>query len=128
VAFQKFTAVGSRFAPRISIRSNGSLGINQGAMKRFFSDRDYKAVVLYYDADTQTIGIEPLENENEDGAIRLNKRPLDDKDESQGTFVSAKSFFDFYNIPYLETKSFPVQREVIDGKRFITLKLSEAEA
>lgn len=98
MVFEKFTYTGKTFKPRISIRQNGQIGFNNGARKRFDLDK-YEFVILYYDKEESKIGIKLTNNNGESGVMRLQKRPLN-------IAISAKSFFEYYNILYSETKTY----------------------
>ena len=106
--FERFTKVGSRQAPKISIRAGGSFGLSQGALNRFRFEQENTHVVLFYDADRKLIGIKPTANADEEGAIKVNVRPYRTGEDtlSKTAFFSAKSFLDFYEIPYEKTRSF----------------------
>lgn len=106
--FEKFEAVGSSFEPRITLRSNGSLGFSQGALNRFGLKEGDWWVVLYYDKARRIIGIKPETDETLKGAIPLVKRPVVSTagKTSWNSFVSAKSFMDFYGIDYRTSVGF----------------------
>lgn len=90
MAFELFTEVGGRFAIKVSIRRSHQIGFNAAAVKEFrLKDSDF--VQLYYDRETQIVGIKPVTSEGEAGAIKLRKR-------TTGADVAAKSFLDFYRI------------------------------
>lgn len=100
MAFEKFVEVGKSFKPRISIRSNGQFGFTTGAINKF-KLRDFKYAVLFFDRDTQKIGIMPTNNE-EEGACRIVIR-------STNAFISARAFLDYYGIDYLKTKRYDAE-------------------
>ncbi len=93
--FEKFTKVGKTFRPRISIRSGGQMGFNQGSRNKFELDK-YGYVVLYFDRENGRIGIKLTNDNNEEGAIILHKRKLD-------VAISAKSFLCYYDINFDKT-------------------------
>lgn len=90
MAFQKFVETGRSFRPKVTIRRTGSLGFTIAAIKKF-DINEYPYAVLYYDSEGQKIGIKPTA-EPEDGAVKINRA-------RQSTWISAKRFFDFYEIP-----------------------------
>lgn len=98
--FQKFTKTGRSYIPRVSIRSSGQLGISSGAVKRYNLEQ-YDYAILYYDDKNKVIGIKPI-NEPEEGALKIRKP-------SVSYDISAKSFFDRYEIPYEETKQYKAE-------------------
>lgn len=93
----------------VSIRKHGSFGFSQGALNRFKLVDGEWFVVLYYDKESNVIGIQPTQSGEEDGAIKLIKRkakaPGSEK-ESISSSISAKAFFEFYNIPCDEGRTF----------------------
>jgi hypothetical protein len=105
---EKFTAAGRRFSSTISVRSNGALGISQGALHQAkISDAEWH-VVLFYDRANKVIGIKPTRDSNEEGSIKLSVRVVkkEDADAALSAFVAAKSFFNFYGIPHSKTTSY----------------------
>lgn len=99
--FEKFTQHGRSFKPKISIRKRGQIGFNNGAIKRFRIDK-YDYVVLYYKKDTHKMAFNFTNSEDDDGAIKIIKK-------KNNYFISGKSFFDYYEIPYGESHSFDVE-------------------
>ncbi|HTI71803.1 MAG TPA: hypothetical protein VMF06_17640 [Candidatus Limnocylindria bacterium] len=107
--FERFTKVGGSFTPIISIRKQGVFGLSQGALHRFsLLDEDW-FVVLFYDKDSNVIGILPTKDGAEEGAIKLVKRKTVSKSsgkENISSSVSARSFFEYYTIPLEGSRSF----------------------
>ena len=99
--YEKFTQHGRSFKPKISIRKRGQIGFNNGAIKRFRIDQ-YDYVVLYYNKDTNKMAFNFTNSENDDGAIKIIKK-------KNNYFISGKSFFDYYELPYGESQSFDVE-------------------
>jgi|ERR1700726_550449 len=123
--FEKFDCTGGSYAPKISVRSNGSLGFSQGALRRFgLWDGDW-FVQLYFDRNQHVIGIEPSSTAGA-GKARLVKKNIQGKDGRQtvNAYVAAKSFFDYYGIDYSETRSYLAKREEGDAK--IIMQLADA--
>jgi hypothetical protein len=98
MAFEKFTAVGKSFAPKLSIRSNGQIGFNFGAIEKYGLSK-YPYAVLFYDKDTNKIGVKITKNKDEEGACKLSVR-------NGNASIGAKSFLDYYSIPYSKTARF----------------------
>ncbi len=88
--FELFTQFGRGHRPTCSIRSNGQIGLNQGAIRRFRLEDGF--VALYYDRNARVVGIKPVPKDAP-GATRLIVKP-------NNAFVSARSFLEFYAIPY----------------------------
>ncbi|MEI7636857.1 MAG: hypothetical protein WCJ37_06085 [Syntrophus sp. (in: bacteria)] len=115
--FERFTRKGRSFKPRVSIRARGQMGFNNGAVLRFELDK-YEYVILYYSKEKNLIAIEPTNNANEDGAIKLVKK-------TGNYFFSGKSFLDYYSIEYgKKTINCEVKSE---GKNLIVVSLDICE-
>lgn len=125
--FEKFTKTGSSFAPMVSIRKHGAIGLSQGALQRFGLMDGEWFVVLYFDKAANVLGIQPSKDENEDGAIKLIKRraPAKNGKESISSSVSARSFFEYYQISTVETRSFRATFD--DATKMIIVQLNEPE-
>jgi hypothetical protein len=117
MAFEKFLYSGKTFKPRIAIRQNGQIGFNKGAEKRFELNK-YEYIILYYDKEEQKIGIQLTNEENIKGVMKLQKRPLN-------IAISAKSFFEYYNISYSETKIYDPEWD--EKNKMIIIKLKSTE-
>lgn len=102
MAFEKFTGAGRSFKPKLSIRKNGQLGLNYGAVERYGIDK-FEYVELYYDKENNRIGLK-LSNEKSEGAVRCRVR-------SGNASIPAKSFLEYYKIDYREAKRMEVQRD-----------------
>jgi hypothetical protein len=100
--FEKFNAAGGSFSPKVSLRMNGSIGLSQGALRKFGLDKGRWWVVLFYDKDAKLIGIHPTENESEDAAIKLQCREVTAPGGKTNLIsqVSAKAFLEYFSIPY----------------------------
>lgn len=96
MGFERFVRVGRNYRPRVSITAAGLIGFNVGFVKKF-PLKEY--AVLYFDRVSRYIGIELADNPNSGDAIQIRKR-------TSGADISAKSFFDFYDIDYHKTKQF----------------------
>ena len=96
--FEKFTKKGRSFKPRVTIRARGQIGFNNGSVAKFNLDKfDY--IVLYYSKEKNQIAMLLTSNKNEDGAIKLIKRP-------GNYFFPGKGFLDFYGLSYDKSKSY----------------------
>ena len=73
--FEKFTAIGGSFAQKVSIRNTGALGLSQGVMRKQNLTEGHWYAVLYFDEENKAIGIRFTEDGEEDGAIRVQRRP-----------------------------------------------------
>lgn len=122
-SFQRFTDTGGRFAPRVSIRAGGALGLSQGALRQFELEDGVWYVVLHFDKGANVIGLQPTRDSTEPGAVKLAVRRYTPKagDESVSCSVSAKSFLDYFKIPYKHSRSYAAERDAESG--FIIVKL-----
>jgi hypothetical protein len=105
--FEKFEGTGGSYFPKVSIRSNGTLGVSQGALNRFrLAEGDWWFQLLF-DRKKQVIGLQPIDHEAH-GLLKLNKKLMMGRDgkKSVNAWIAAKAFFDFYGIPYDDTKSY----------------------
>lgn len=122
---EKFTRVGGSFAPFVSLRRGGSIGLSQGALQRYnLTDGDWY-MVLYFDKAARIIGIQPTRNPGDDGAIKLIKRSsvATDGKESSSSSISARAFFNYYDIPMNESNSYKTTWD--DEKKMILVNLGE---
>lgn len=115
MGFERFTKTGRSYVPKISIWSRGQVGFSVGAVNRFkLEEFDY--VVFLFDLDNKKIGFLFTNDEKEEGAIKLNKR-------NTGIMVGAKSFLDYYDIDYSETKQYTLKFD--KENEFYTINLDE---
>jgi len=98
MSFERFTETARSYKAKISIRSNGTVGLNGGAVNRFGLDR-YEWAVLYFDKQNKLVGIKPVANEKEEGAHKINKGKT-------GAWIAARRFLDYYEIAPAKTKRF----------------------
>lgn len=99
MGFELFEAESKKgYEPRVSIRSNGQIYFNLGAIIRF-KLKEHKYAQLFYDKDMRKIGVKPINDESAKGKMNLIVR------KDQSSWVSAKTFFDFYQIPLPKEKS-----------------------
>jgi len=98
MSFRKFVETARSYRAKCSLRENGSIGLNGGAVSKFNLDK-YDYAVLFFDKDRKLIGIQPTRNENEEGAHKLNRGKT-------GAWISARRFLDYNEIVPTETKRF----------------------
>ena len=108
--FERFTHVGKRYSAQISIRNSGAIGISQGAIHQAsMTEGDDWHVVLHYDRAQNVLGLQPVKGGAESGAIKVSIKRITNKEtggSAISAFLSAKSFLNYYRIPYAETRSF----------------------
>ena len=118
--FIKYTEKGRSYAARTSISKTGMLSFSDGACKRFKMG-DYKFVVLYYDPDTQRVGVELTNDEQAEGVKKLRHR-------ATGADVAAKSFVDFFNIGVRATTTYEVGKDDESGLVVVDLQTGKQRA
>ena len=96
--FERFTEWGKQFKAVATITSTGVISINQGAINRFGMSK-WTRVYLLHDRDDKLIGIQQADSSEEEGSCRLRHR-------ATGADISARTFLEYYSIPYGETERF----------------------
>lgn len=100
MSFVKFTETARSYRPRASLRSNGTIGFNTGAVEKFgLKTSNY--VTLHFDKDRGLIGVRAGKAEDE-GAHKLNRGKT-------GAWIGARRFLDYFGIAPAETKKFDAQ-------------------
>jgi len=96
--FKKYVTRTRVTTPCISIRKNGEIAFNAGAVAKYDLDA-YDYVMLYIHTTENRIAIQFTNNEKDTGLVKLHKR--------KGNFaMSCRSFLKLYDIDYSETKNF----------------------
>ncbi len=102
MGFEFFEEDGRSFSPKASVRKNGQIGFNQGAIKRY-SIKDGELVALGYDRERQAIAIKRL-SERQKGAKKITVR-------ENNAWISSKGFLDFFAIRYSEGRAYDLNEE-----------------
>jgi len=114
-AFERFTETGGRYSPKVSIRSGGSFGLSQGALRHFGLEDGVWYAVFHYDKTANVIGIQPTRDNNELGAVKIVVRRYTPKNgtgaESVSCSISGKSFLDYFGIDYQKSRSFIAEKD-----------------
>jgi hypothetical protein len=74
MSLEKFTPTGGRAGanePLISMRKSGGIGINQKALDGYFENAE--AVELYYDEESNEVGLKPIEEKSESSHYTLTR-------------------------------------------------------
>ena len=100
--FQPFLAVGGSYAARVSIRSNGSLGLSQGLMNRYGLTQGEWYACLFFDAEKRAIGIKFTQDGKTQGAVKVHARSTPGKNgqANWSGHIAARAFLDFYGIEF----------------------------
>ena len=92
MSLEKFTPTGGRAGanePLISMRKSGGIGINQKALDEYFENAE--AVEMYYDEESNEIGLKPIEEKSEPSHYTLTRT------ESSGS-VTPKAFINQHGL------------------------------
>lgn len=102
--------------PKVSIRSNGQIGFNVGAVKSYqLGDCPY--IKLYYDEEQQIIGFAKTMEKETPGAMRLNVR-------ENNAYVTAKGFLDNFQIDHTVTSTGLLEQEETEFGQLLTVSVS----
>ncbi|MCI0628701.1 MAG: hypothetical protein L0387_44810 [Acidobacteria bacterium] len=112
--FEKFTETARSYRAKISLRSNGTIGLNAGAVKKFRIGANTFSV-LFYDRERKLIGIRPSKNGSEEGAQKLNLGKT-------GAWIAARRFLDYYELSTEETKRYDASWD--EQEQMIVAKIS----
>ena len=116
MAFVKFIKTGSRIgSPRVSIWTRGQIGFNKGASLTYKID-SYEYAVLYYDEDTNRMGIQLTDDEKAEGISKLVHR------KDGGLSFSAISFLRTFGIDFKITRQYDIEYD--DGNDMYIIDLN----
>lgn len=116
--FEKFPGAGRGYSPRASVRKNGQIGFNIGAIMHF-GLAQYDKAVLHYDRENKVIGIQPITGDDATACSLIHRQG--------SSYIAAKSFFDWFRIPIgSETERYPLWRD--DGSGMLILELAKPVA
>ncbi len=119
VAIEFFEKEGKGFAPKASIRQHGQIGLNQGAINRY-DIKDGQYALLGYDKEKRMVVIKVIgERGDAKGAKKILVRTAGN---AVSGSISAKGFLDYFQIPYAESTSFPLERDKQSDFLFFYLK------
>jgi hypothetical protein len=105
---------------QISITKTGIFCINGLCMRKYFKDFDY-VVFLYSDIEKQ-IAIKPMKN-NEDNTYIISRIKSKKSNKIYRGTIGAKSFFDYFKIPYKEkVKAYSVSWN--DEEKFLIIDIN----
>jgi len=102
--------------PSISIRKNGTMGVNAVCVDKYFGECRY--IEYYYDRDGKRIGLKPVKTKTEECyPVFFSKR-------SKSGTIAARKFFEYYGIDYKSgTKRYEVHWD--DENKFIVADLGK---
>lgn len=105
--FEQFTGVTGSYAPKLSIRNTGQIGLSQGLLRRVgIGDGNWFAL-LFFDKKRQAIGVKFTQEADVKGAVKVQKRATTSADgvKNWNGHIPARAFLDFYGIEYRGKKS-----------------------
>lgn len=117
MAFVKYSLKTKSITPRASIKPTGIISFNSAARAIYKLDSQLYAV-LYYDANTQQIGVELTSNGKADGARKVRLRP-------SGADVSIRGFAEFFGLDLSAPMTVDVGKDARTG--YLTLGLRSAK-
>ncbi len=118
--FEFFTDLGRGFRPRASIRKQGQIGLNQGAVRRFKLE-SWQYVVLGFDRKSKRIAIRKADSREEPGAQKVTI-----KDGS--ATISVRSFLEYFDIRYQdETRKYDVSIDDENGMLIVALDKEDSD-
>ncbi len=94
--FERFTSLGRSNRPKITVTRQGVISFNKGATRRY-AMHDYTHAVLFWDGESRRVGVMLTSMSDEEGAVPIRFR-------QSGADISARSFLEFYDIPYRQEK------------------------
>lgn len=115
MAFQKFTDTTKSYKSKISIRSNGTIGLSSGSVFRYLKS-NHKHATLYYDPDSKKIGIKPTTAE-EEGSHTLHRGKT-------GAWIGARRFLDFIDFQAKTTQRF--EPEWDEDEKMLVISLGKS--
>ena len=100
--FDQFLGARGSYAPKVSIRNTGQIGLSQGFLRRTGISAGQWYAQLFYDAKNKAVGIKFTQDAEAKGAVRVQKRAVTSADgvENWSGHIPARAFFDFYGIEY----------------------------
>jgi hypothetical protein len=128
--FQPFLAVGGSYAQKLSIRSNGSLGLSQGLMHRYGVNKGEWFARLFFDAEKRAIGIKFTNDGNAEGVVKIHVRSTPGKggQENWSGHISARAFMDYYGIDFKNPAQSSFRPEWNDAFGGIVVRLNDPGA
>ena len=95
MAFEMFEEKGGKYTqPKVSISRAGQFSMNGACMERYFKNINFNFALLYYDKDSEMIGIKAIDKAT-DNAFKLTTS----SSRSSGS-ISGKSFLAYYEIDF----------------------------
>lgn len=121
--FEPFTEVNRSYQPKVSIRSNGQIGLSQGLLQRVKIEDDDWYAQLFFDKGNRAMGIRFLRERDAEGAVKVQVRDTRMKDGhvTLNGHLSVRSFLDYYDIGYGKGKARSYTPTITDNGMVIVL-------
>lgn len=105
--FEQFTDFNRSFAPKLSIRPNGQIGLSQGLLRRVGIGEGEWYAYLFFDPKHRAMGLKFTQSGDDVSVIKVQKREsaTGDGGKNWSGHLSARSFLDYYKIDYRDRKS-----------------------
>lgn len=113
MAFEKFVPPRKQRPPQVSIKRTGTISFDIASVAAFGLDKATH-VTLYFDAVRKLVGVKPISDAKEEGAIRLSHR-------KRVSSLRARPFFEVFGITLEATSRFPVTLDKESGMAVIEL-------
>ena len=111
-----FRKGGKGYAPKASLRKQGQIGLNHGAVEKF-DIKDGQYILLGYDREKGMVAIRRIDA-TEEGAKKVIVK-------ARSGSIAAKGFLDYFGITPKETKAYPLQEE--PDKKLLIFFIKEKE-
>ncbi len=121
--FEQFTSVAGSYAPKLSIRNTGQIGLSQGLLRRVGIGDGQWYALLYFDKKMQAIGVKFTQEEDAKGAVKVQKRAttLADGVKNWNGHIPARAFLDYYGVEFRGKKSQGYSPEFGEGGMVIVV-------
>ena len=117
--FKKYIHKGRSYTPKVTIRKNGVLAFNSGAVHKYDLDV-YKYAILYISDDKNRIAVKFTNSEKDSGILQIQTRP--------GNFqISARTFFGLYDIDWSENHNYDFIWNISDKTAIFRVKETKPE-
>ncbi len=121
--FEQFTGVTGSYAPKLSIRNTGQIGLSQGLLRRVGVADGQWFALLFFDKKRQAIGVKFTQENDIKGAVKVQKRETTSADGAKNWsgHIPARAFLDYCGIEYRGKKSQGYYPEFGDGGMVIAV-------
>ena len=112
--FKKYIHKGRSYTPKVTVRKNGVLAFNSGAVHKYDLDL-FKFAILYISDDRNRVAVKFTNSEKESGILQIQSRP--------GNFqISARTFFGLNDIDWSENRNYEFKWNPADKTAIFRVK------